>query len=130
MIFPPSKDIVSDDKGLVKDSWLTWLKQITTGINFISPTFAGGQSGNIDFTTSAQAITPYPGFLILSYSTVASGRTATLPAAPRNSIVIIASQVGVTANVVINGTWTLTPGTWITLISDGATWTKIQGGSL
>lgn len=132
MLFPPVRDkiTVGKEASLTSDSWLNWLRQITTGVNFIAPTFAGGHTASIDFTATGQTVTPWPGFLVLSYTTVASGLTVKLPVAPNNSIVVISSAVGVANNVVVNATWTLTPGTWITLISNGTNWIKIMGGSL
>jgi hypothetical protein len=132
LLFPPVRDHIvrGKDPQKASDSWIEWFQGVPMSVNFITPLFAGGQNASLDFTTGSQILKPWPGFLILLYTTVAGGLTVKLPTSPANSIVVIASKVGVAANVVINSTYTLTPGTWITLVSDGQNWNKVMGGSL
>jgi hypothetical protein len=130
--YPPYRDnIIDGDKPQkVTETWLDWIKQIPATINFVSPLFAGNQTASIDMTVKPGIISPWPGFLILSYSTVASPLTITLPVAPRNSLVIVARPAAGASALTINGTYVLAASTWIALISDGTNWNKIMGGNL
>jgi hypothetical protein len=134
MNYPPKQDkIISqspNSKDQAADGWLVWFRQVTDNLNFVSPTFSGGHSASIDFTSAAGKLSPWPGFLVLQYATVAAGLTITLPRAPANSVVVVARTATGGSNLVIDGTWTLASQTWITLMSDGTNWFKIMGGSL
>jgi hypothetical protein len=129
--YPPKQDkIIGVKEGMPSETWLTWFKQVTDGSNFIAPAFSGGHSASIDFTSTAGKLSPWPGFLVLSFSTVASALTITLPVAPINSLLIVARPATGGSNLVIDGTYTLTSQTWIALMADGNIWNKIAGGSL
>jgi hypothetical protein len=135
MLFPPNRDFITSGKNkeLVADVWLDWFMQITSVTNFISPIFSGGQTASLDMTQAPGLIKPWPGFLILSWSTVASPLTLTLPVAPKNSIIVVARPAAGGSALTISGSggpWTLAASTWITLVSDGTNWNKIMTGSL
>jgi hypothetical protein len=132
LIYPPYKDNITngDKPQKITETWLDWVKQIPAVVNFISPIFAGNQTASLDMTVKPGLVTPWPGFLVLSWSTVSSPLTLKLPVAPQNSIVVVARPASGGSALTINGTWTLAASTWITLISDGTNWNKIMGGSL
>ena len=126
--YPSIRDNITDKS--VSKIWFKFFTDTVANINFISPTFAGGQA-DADLDLSVNPIKPWPGFLVLLFSSnLTAGRTLTLPVAPVNSIIVVSRPATGAFNLTINNTWVLVSNTWIVLLSDGTNWNKIMGGSL
>lgn len=135
MLFPPNRDAITDGKTPEKatDSWLDWFKQVTQFINFISPTFSGNQTTNLDMTVAPAKQNPFPGFLVLSWVTVASPLTLTLPIGPTNAVIVVSRPATGGSSLTVSapgGPFTLSSQTWIVIMSDGTNWNKIMSGTL
>ena len=128
MNYPNLKDPITDQP--VSKIWFKFFTDTVANINFISPSFVGGQA-NADLDLSANPISPWPGFLILSFSVnLTAGRTLTLPVAPRNSIIVVSRPATGAFNLSVNGIKNLVAGQWVVLMSDGSVWNEIMFGSL
>jgi hypothetical protein len=129
MQFPPRRDVVVDQKQIVKDSWLDWFTQTTQTVNFISPTW-GGNQGDSDLNLST-SLAPWPGFLVLQFSTaLTANRTITLPVAPVNSLLVVTRSATGASTLNVGGIKSLAAGQWVVLVSNGTVWYELMFGSL